>query len=270
MQQVNAPFLTLPSSCTGNPLVAAISADSWEEPKRFVSAEASASAVTGCAGLNFEPKLSVRPYEPAESATESPSGLEVDLTIPREESLEGLAQADLKEAVVTLPVGMTVSPSAANNLEACPLLKGREPEKEGKESNKELVGINLESKQPANCPTASKLGSVEVVTPLLEQPLKGSVYVAEQGNLAGHGSNPFESLLALYLVAEGSGAIVKLPGEVELNSTTGQVGASFGKDPATGFYLPQLPFSELKMRFFGGPRAPLVTPRPAARTQPRR
>ena len=237
-----------------------MSADSWEEPERFVPADANSSAVTGCDKLSFEPKLSVQPYESADPATESPSSLEVNLKIPREESIEGLAEADLKEAVVTLPAGMTVSPSAANGLEACPLLKGQERTKEEKESNKELVGINFESKQPANCPAASRLGSVEVVTPLLEQPLKGSVYVAQQGNLPGDGSNPFNKLLALYIVAEGSGAVVKLPGEVHLESGTGQVSASFGKDPATGFYLPQLPFSELKMRVFGGARAPLMTP----------
>jgi hypothetical protein len=257
------PLLTLPSACTGSPLMAAVGADSWEDPAIFDKEEASSPAVTGCNKLGFEPALSVQPYEPSKPATESPSGLEVNLKIPQEESVEGLAQADVKEASVTLPAGMTISPSAANGVEACPLLRlvrGREPEQEEKESKKELVGINLESKQPANCPPASKLGSVEVVTPLLEQPLKGSVYVAEQGNLPGHGSNPFNSLLALYIVAEGSGAIVKLPGEVTLNSTTGQVSASFGKDPATGFYLPQLPFSELKMRFFGGQRAPLMTP----------
>ncbi len=36
--------------------------------------------------------------------------------------------------------------------------------------------------------------------------------------------------------------------------------ARFGRNPATGFYLPQVPISELKLSFFGGPRAPLVTP----------
>ena len=116
---------------------------------------------------------------------------------------------------------MTVSPSAANGLGACPLLAGREPAKEEAESKRELVGINLESKQPANCPDESKLGLVEVVTPLLEAPLKGSVYLAQQGNLPGNGSNPFKSLFALYLVAEGSGAIIKLPGEVKLDANDG-------------------------------------------------
>jgi hypothetical protein len=101
---------------------------------------------------------------------------------------------------------------------------------------------------------------------LLEQPLSGAVYVAQQGNLAGSGSNPFKSLFALYLVAEGSGTLIKLPGKIELNATTGQLTARFGEDPATSLstgtrqLLPQLPFSELKMHFFGGPRAPLVTP----------
>jgi hypothetical protein len=266
VQQTNTPFLTLPSICTGDPLVATMSADSWDEPNRFLSAEASSPAVTGCEALSFEPSLSVSPIEPEGVVGESPAGLEVDLKVPREESLENLAESDLKEAVVTLPAGMTVSPSAANGLATCPLLRGAEKEKEELEERHEEVGVDLESKQPANCPNASKLGTVEVVTPLLEHPLQGAVYLAQQGNLVGAGSNPFGSLFALYVVAEGSGVVVKLPGEIELNSSTGQLTARFGKDPATSVstgteqFLPQLPFSELKMHFFGGPKAPLVTP----------
>src|SRR4029077_976711 len=81
----------------------------------------------------------------------------------------------------------------------------------------------------------------------LGHPLEGSLYVAQQGN------NPFGSLLALYLVVEADGAIVKLPGEVSLDPVTGQVTTTFDKNP-------QLPFSELKLHIFGGPRAALVTP----------
>jgi hypothetical protein len=116
------------------------------------------------------------------------------------------------------------------------------------------------SAETVECPASSKVGSVEVVTPLLKEHLKGSVYLAQQGNLAGDGSNPFGSLFALYLVAEDSGALIKLAGKVELNESTGQLTARFGENPKTGFFLPQLPFSELKMRIFGGPHAPLVTP----------
>ncbi len=245
VDRTGVSLLTLPSACTGSPLVATVRADSWEEPTRFVEAEAKSPAVTGCKSLGFGPTLSVHPAEPEAASTESPTGLEVDLKIPQEEGLERtdvLAKSDLKEATVTLPAGMTVSPSAANGLGAC------------NEAQIELNGPNKPT-----CPDSSKLGSVEVITPLLKSPLKGSVYLAQQGDLAGHGSNPFGSLFALYLVAEGSGALVKLPGEVRLDQATGQVSAKFGKDPTTGFYLPQLPFSELKMRFFGGPRAPLMT-----------
>jgi len=144
---------------------------------------------------------------------------------------------------VKLPAGMTVSPSAANGLGACTL---------------EQIGLG--NANAPSCPDSSKLGTVEIETPLLEKPLKGSVFVAQQGNLAGNGSNPFGSLLALYLVAEGQGALIKLPGKIELDATTGQLTARFGEDPLTKQFLPELPFSDLKMSFFGGPRAPLITP----------
>ena len=252
VDRTGTALLTLPSACPGKPLRATMRANSWEEPTKLVEAAAESPAVTGCENLGFGPTLSVQPSEPASSATESPTGLDVDLKIPQEEGLERtevLAKSDLEEAVVALPTGMTVSPSAANGLGVC------------SEAQIELTGPDAPT-----CPDSSKLGTVEVTTPLLEQPLKGAVYLAQQGNLTDNGSNPFKSLFALYLVAEGSGALIKLPGKIELNGTTGQLTAKFGEDPATSLstgtqqFLPQLPFSELKMHFFGGPRAPLVTP----------
>lgn len=251
------PLLTMPTSCTGKPLTATVSADSWQEPGNLVLGPlAESPGVTECDRLHFSPKLAIKP-EPEATATESPSGLNVDLKIPQEESLEGLAEADLKDAVVKLPAGMTVSPSAATGLGVCtdtpePGEPG-EPERSGGE-------IELLSARAVKCPSASKLGTVEVVTPLLEHPLEGSVYLAEQN------ANPFSSLFALYVVAEGSGVVIKLPGEIKVDHATGQLTVDFGKDPATSTktgkpqFLPQQPFSELKMHFFSGPRAPLVTP----------
>jgi hypothetical protein len=86
-------------------------------------------------------------------------------------------------------------------------------------------------------------------TPLLAEPLSGSVYVAQQGN------NPFGSLLALYLVVEGkeSGVVIKVPGQIVLDPSTGQLTTVFDN-------LPQLPFSELQLHLFGGQRGALVTP----------
>jgi hypothetical protein len=244
VERATRPFLTMPTVCSGETLKATLSADSWQE-SRFISAPTESPGMIGCKELDFHPTLVVRPGELEAATADSPTGLSVTLRIPQEESLEGLAEADLREAIVTLPAGMTVSPSAANGLSVC--TDKPEPTRPGGQ-------IALKSAESVTCPNSSKLGTVEIVTPLLERPLHGSVYLAQQD------ANPFGSLLALYLVAEGSGALVKLPGKIELNGTNGQIRARFGEDPETGFFLPQLPFSELKMHFFGGPRAPLVTP----------
>lgn len=243
----HVPLLTLPGSCTGGALETTLKLDSWQHPETKLDPQTSpnttafSSAVTGCDKLRFDASLNVRP-EPQAAAADSPSGLNVELKIPHEESVNGRAESNLKEAVVRLPAGMTVSPSATNGLGAC-----------------SLEQIGLTNANPASCPDSSRLGTVEITTQLLEHPLKGSVFLAQQGNLAGNGSNPFGSLLALYVVAEGQGVVIKLPGVVELGED-GQLTARFGKDPLTNQYLPQLPFDDLKMSFFGGSKAPLITP----------
>ncbi len=47
------------------------------------------------------------------------------------------------------------------------------------------------------------------------------MYIAQQGNMPGNGSNPFGSLVAMYLVLEGSGVLFKAAGEVQLNREHG-------------------------------------------------
>jgi hypothetical protein len=245
------PFLTLPTRCQEAPLATKIYADSWQNPvaapeltglvsPAIVGAEAFNHApegpplgLTGCEHLDFSPTVNVAP---GTSAAGSPTGLSADIFLPQNEAPNGLAESDLEQAVVSLPAGVSVSPSAANGLEAC-------TEEE----------IALRSDQPATCPNASKVGTVEIDTPLLENPLEGSVYVAQQER------NPFGSLLALYVVAEGSGVVVKLAGEVHADAATGQLTTTFaGNPPFDG--APQQPFSHLHLAFFSGPRAALMTP----------
>ncbi len=234
------PFLTDPTSCTG-PLPVTARVDSYNAPGEYVGAtETMSSGMQGCEKLQFAPGLTVTPVE---SIADSPTGLEVDLLVPQNENPTGIAEADLKNAEVKLPAGVTLNPSSANGLVGCPLLSG-------KEAHPGVSGIDLEDGEAAKCPNASKVGSVRIRTPLLEEELEGGIYVAQQG------ANPFKSLLALYIAAEAPerGVVVKLAGHVHLDSATGRLTTTFDENP-------QLPFEELKLDFFGGQRAPLATPR---------
>ncbi|MCL2770167.1 MAG: hypothetical protein FWD42_08695, partial [Solirubrobacterales bacterium] len=240
------PFLTNPTACTGE-RAARMGVDSWQEAGVFVSGESKMPAITGCAEVDFKPSIVV---EPTAKASDSPTGLAVELKVPENEDPTGLAEADLKDAKVTLPAGVTVNPSSASGLLGCPLLRG-------KEGHPDVSGIDLENAEPANCPNASKIGKVTIKTPLLEEELTGGVYVAQQN------ANPFKSLVALYIAAEAPerGVVVKLAGHVEVNEETGQLTTTFNENP-------QLPFETLKLDFFGGERAPLATPRACGSYQP--
>jgi len=135
---------------------------------------------------------------------------------------EESSTAHLRDAVVTLPEGMTVNPASANGLQSCSLGQ---------------LGMSAAGKpdgSPVNCPDASKLGTVEAVSPALDHPLAGGVYLAAQNE------NPFGSLLALYLVIDDplSGVLVKLAGRVEPNPNTGRLTVSFKNNP-------QLPVEDL-------------------------
>src|SRR4029077_14870904 len=126
----------------------------------FVNAEASnhdnvgnPAGIAGCDRLSFTPTLAVTPESAAAS---SPTGLDAKLRIPQDDAPEGLAEAHLKKTVVTLPTGMSVSPSAANGLEACT------PEE-----------IELKGAATPTCPPASKVGTAMIHSPLLAEPLTG-------------------------------------------------------------------------------------------------
>ncbi|MGH2902121.1 MAG: hypothetical protein ACRDK7_00785 [Solirubrobacteraceae bacterium] len=241
-------FFTNPSDCSGEPLVTSIHVDSYEEPGRrnpdgtpdfsdtaWKQDTASTPALEGCETLHFNPTISLTPDLAQAGA---PTGLGVNLEVPQNTDPSIPATPDIKQVVVKLPAGMALSPSAANGLGAC-----------------SLAQIGLENNDTPTCPESSKIATVEVETPLLPpHTLTGSVYLAQQGNAGpAQGSNPFGSLLAIYVVVEGSGVVVKLPGKVEANPSTGQLTTAFAEDP-------QLPFSDFKLHFKGGPGAPLSNP----------
>ena len=128
---------------------------------------------------------------------------------------------------------MVVNPGQATGLQAC-------------QSSQDGLGLaaNGEVNEAApTCPEASKVGTDEIVTPLLPDELKGNVYIMQ--------SNPPE--LKLLVAASGDGVNLKLVGTVHLNTTTGQLTTTFDNTP-------DAPFSEFKLSFSGGAQAALVTP----------
>jgi hypothetical protein len=265
------PLLTNSSDCDGQPQLTGIEMDSWQQPgshlpdgspdltdSRWISAIAETPPVTGCSALAglFAPSIEAHPET---AAADSPTGLDVNIDVPQQEVAEAPGTPPLKDAVVTLPEGMNVNPSSANGLEACSLAQ---------------IGMSATGQPDSNaptCPEASRIGTVELETPALPTeickggaknltdcpesterervPLKGSIYVAKQGE------NPFASLLAIYIVIDDArtGVIVKLAGEVKANEATGQLTTVVRNSP-------QFPFTQLRTHFFGGATASLRTP----------
>ncbi len=242
-----APFLTLPTSC--GPLTTSVAGDAWNpaeleeqgEPTELGQrgeslSNSSPTTLEGCGKLPFAPSIEVKPETEAAS---TPTGLNVDVKVPQEATLTAgdLAEADIKETTLALPEGMQASAGAANGLQTCSAaqlgLDGGFPEASQTENEDRF------SSGPADCPNASKIGAVEIETPLLHNKLVGGVYMAEQD------TNPFASPLVIYITAEEptSRVLVKLAGEVQINPATGQLTSVFRNTP-------QSPFSELRLHLF--------------------
>ena len=152
------PFLTMPTECSGDPLTVGGRYDAWQVPGQYAKDSAELPAVDGCNALSFEPTIEARPTT---NLADAPSGLEFNLHVPQNEDPEGVATPELKEAVVKLPQGLTLNPASAEGLGGCTEAQ-----------------IGLHSEAPAACPDASKLGTAEVHTPLLHEPLNGFLYLA--------------------------------------------------------------------------------------------
>jgi hypothetical protein len=243
------PLLTMPTACTG-PLPTLFEATSWEGDhfaetvfSHDNSIPPAPLGVTGCGKLGFNPAITAKPTS---TSAETGSGLDFDVDF-KDEGLtnpNGISQSTTKKAVVTLPEGVTVNPSVGEGLDVC--------------APGELDNETLSAQPGEGCPNASKIGSVRVDTPLLEEPVEGLVFLAQQDDPATsqHGAeNPFDSLLAMYIVLKNPklGVLIKLPAKIEPDPKTGQLVTTLEDTP-------QLPFSRFSFHFREGARAPLVTP----------
>jgi hypothetical protein len=235
-------MFTNPAHCDGQPLTTTMRMDSWQHPGSFnpdgtpdltdpnwVSATSDSPPVTGCNQLHFDPTISVQPDS---TSADSPSGLDVEIKVPQTTDPDTLATPPLKKGVVTLPQGVSVNPAAADGLGAC-----------------SPAQIDLASASEPTCPDSSKVGTVQLQSPLLPGTLTGSIFLATQND------NPFNSLLAGYIVVDDptTGVVIKIPGNLTPDPDTGQITGVFDNNP-------QFPFSDLKLHFFGGNRGELATP----------
>lgn len=228
-------YFTAPSDCsTVEPTRLRVRSYQFPTDDDWTEGHSTTPAVTGCSQVPFEPSIEARPTT---NLADTPTGLEVKLHLPQNEDPNGLAQAYLRDVTMTLPEGLTVNPSSAAGLGACTMAQ---------------VGISADGRpnmEEAACPLDSKLGNVRLDTPAVDHPLFGGIYLAKPHD------NPFGSLIALYIVVDDkeTGLRIKLPGKVEPDPQTGRLRAVFKDNP-------QLPFEDMTVSFFGGPRASLKTP----------
>ncbi len=233
------PLLTLPTSCQGPQELTAELLGTWQDESLLAphasvltkDSEGNPVGFTGCERLQpFKPEVSIAPDT---TYADTPAGLSVDVRMPQDLNPEGLATPGLENTTVVLPEGIAINPGQATGLVAC-------------QPSQEALGTLPDgevNEGPVSCPSASKVGTDEISTPLLPNKLQGNVYVL--------GSNPPD--LQLLVTASGEGVNLKLIGNVHLNETTGQLTTTFEKTP-------DLPFTDFKLAFSGGAQAALATP----------
>jgi hypothetical protein len=281
------PFLSNPGDCLVASPQTTIFGDAWSSPGRLLangsadfgfpdlsdptwkSASAVAPAVTGCdaPGLaaQFTPSFDMRPT-PSTGTTQAdaPSGYTVDLEFPQaaNDPTDSSSPADpsvpnappLKDATVTLPEGVSVSPSAADGLDGCTDTGAGDQ-------------VHYDNTDPVTCPDASKIGSVVATSPLLAKrdpetdevigadPVGGSVFVItpHPGDLDPSGGRDGLFRLLIEVDSRKLGVNVKIPGVVTADKDTGRLTARFEDNP-------QLPAKSLRLAFKPGPRAALANP----------
>ncbi len=250
------PFLSLPTSCAG-PLHYAVSADSWQEPGHWVgdnalsrNSQGEPEGMTRCDKVGF---ATTSFSQPTTNRASTATGFNFNLTVNQEGLLtpEGVADSQIRRAVVSLPEGFTINPSLGAGLGYC--------------TPAQYAAETATSAPGENCPNNSNIGEFTVQSPLVVEPatsfeqiVEGSIYLAEPDNKATATpgvENPFDTLIAFYLVARAphNGIMVKVAGKLVPSPVSGQLTAVFEG-------LPQLPYTNLHIHFREGQRAPLATP----------
>ncbi|MHB8490773.1 MAG: IPT/TIG domain-containing protein [Solirubrobacteraceae bacterium] len=265
-------FITLPSACSES-VAYHLKAESYgqkelgeankellpvgqeSETARVLTTTQAASGpvgVTGCGKVPFQPEITVTPET---AQPDRPDGVTVEVKMPQ--GLQPIDSADPKQISITLPEGMSVNPSSANGLQACSDEQFGIEEEGGRAITKHggvetgAEGHEVEGPSPGvQCPASSQVGTLEVQSPDLAEPLRGDIYIGEPMPGATPESGE-EYRIFLHAEAHKSGVDVRLLGHVSANPVTGRL--------TTTVENPQLPFSRAITRLTG-PRISLANP----------
>jgi len=214
------PFLTAPPKC--GPLTFTLRARSRAEGAAWLSAGAEVGPLVGCEGLRFDPQLSLQLSNPV---ADSPTGVRMAMSMPEAEG--ELANAQMKDVTVELPPGLTVSPGRTGGLAIC-----------------SDAQFGLGSESTPSCPPASKVGTVQLTSAMLSEPLAGTIYLGEpQG----------EERFRFFIVAPGFGINLKFVTGLQPDSATGRLATTLHD-------LPLVAISQIAMNLNGGSTGLLASP----------
>jgi hypothetical protein len=204
---------------------------------------------TGCDRVPFDPAVAI---DPGTSAVDSPANATVTTSLPFDPAQEGgeveevgpgefkgISQSHVRKAEVALPTGMGLNPAGAHGLAACSDAQFKK-------------GVRVYENE---CPAASDIGSVEVESPPLAEPLVGDVYVGEQKSGDPESGEQFRILIEAKSLQEGIDA--RLVGHVKADKVTGDLTAEIYDRLRNQFAgqlpdgLPQVPFKEVRIHFDG-------------------
>jgi hypothetical protein len=228
-------FISNPTSCTGTgPQTTTKLKLEFTEGPPSTETYKTPIGTSGCGLVPFAPAFAL---QQSTTAPDQPDGITTEFSEPHNGEEKGLDSAQVNNAVVTLPPGLTLNPSAANGLEACT------PEQFG------YAPDGRATTNPVNCPEGSELGTVSLNVPGLPNgSLTGKAFLGgpSSGPITGPPYTMFVSAESKYYHV-----IVRLKGEAVPNETTGQLTATFAHNP-------EQPFSNLTVHLKGGPLAPLA------------
>jgi hypothetical protein len=217
------PYTNNPSICTGQALPVSLEVETYQDPSHPSSAQASYPATTGCSAQRFDPILNM---DLTTHEADSPAGL--DIQLKADQFLANPpSPSELRSATVILPQGLSVNPDAADGQSSCTDAQAG-------------FGTAL----PGHCPDNAKIGTFDVVTPALEGPLLGSLYIGEPKP-----GNQYR----IFMIADGFGVHAKFVASVQPNPETGQL--TLGVTD-----LPQVPFEEFNLHLFASDRGLMATP----------